>query len=106
MENQSDYNMYCESQHLPAVKKMKSEMYYVEEYGESLKCPKLPQINADEDSLIDKMKNYWKKTDKKWILGGAAAGALALPALGFGALGPVDGGIAACKKLCVKSLYV
>ena len=89
---------------MPAVKKMKSEMYYVEEYIESLKCPKLPQINADEDSLIDKMKSYWKKTDKKWILGGAAAGALALPALGFGALGPVGGGIAACKKLCFKIL--
>ena len=90
--------MYCEDDFLSPVRKMKNQMRYVESGG-LFKCPKLPEITADEDNLFDKMKKNWKRTDKKWIIGGALAGALALPALGFGALGPVGGGIAACRKL-------
>ena len=89
--------MYCEDDFLSPVRKMKNKMRYVENGG-SFKCPKLPEITGDEESLFDKIKENWKKTDKKWIAG-AAIGALALPALGFGALGPVGGGIAACKEL-------
>ena len=97
MEKSSNTAYNCAQKFLVPVSNLKSQVNDLENgYLVKCTCPELPKATDEEDTFIDKfMKTL---TENKWKILGAGAGLAALPALGFGAIGPVAGSFAACEK--------
>ena len=99
MEKSSNKEYNCVDEFIKTLTEFESQIGRVE-YGNSFKCPKLPEALDNEDSVLKNVMKSWDESENKWFwaLFGAGAGFFALPALGFGALGPMAGGFAACKR--------
>ena len=99
MEKSSNKEYNCVDEFLKTLTEIELQIRWVDN-GKSFRCPKLPEALDNEDAVLKNVMKSWDESENKWFwaLFGAGAGFFALPALGFGALGPMAGGFAACKK--------
>ena len=103
MEKSSNKEYNCAEEFRETLFLFKTKIALVEN-GVPFKCPKLPEASDNEDSALKNIMKSWDESENKWFwtLIGAGAGFFALPALGFGALGPLAGSFAACERITLK----
>ena len=103
MEKRSNKEYSCADKFEDTLSNFKSQIAHAERRVK-FECPKLPESTHMEDILLEKIIKSGDESHSQsdsglfWTLFGAGVGFFALPALGFGALGPAAGSFAACKN--------